>query len=46
VTPDDVKALARPALRHRIRVRPEADLEGVTADAVLDSVLATVPTPR
>jgi MoxR-like ATPase len=46
VTPDDVKALARPALRHRIRVRPEADLEGVTADGVLDSVLATVPTPR
>jgi MoxR-like ATPase len=46
VTPDDVKALARPALRHRVRVRAEAELEGVTADAVLDSVLATVPTPR
>ncbi|MGA8114158.1 MAG: MoxR family ATPase [Actinocatenispora sp.] len=46
VTPDDVKALARPALRHRIRVRPEAELEGVTADAVLDAVLASVPTPR
>ncbi len=46
VTPDDVKALARPVLRHRIRVRPEAELEGVTADAVLDSVLAAVPTPR
>ncbi|MET7393561.1 MoxR family ATPase [Dactylosporangium sp. NPDC005572] len=46
VTPDDVKALARPALRHRVRLRPEAELEGVTSDAVLDSVLATVPTPR
>jgi len=46
VTPDDVKALARPTLRHRIRLRAEAQLEGVTADAVPDSVLATVPTPR
>jgi MoxR-like ATPase len=46
VTPDDAKALARPTLRHRIRLRAEAQLEGVTADAVLDSVLATVPTPR
>jgi MoxR-like ATPase len=46
VTPDDVKALARPTLRHRVRLRPEAELEGVTADAVLDAVLATVPTPR
>ena len=46
VTPDDVKAVARPTLRHRVRLRPEAELEGVTADAVLDSVLATVPTPR
>jgi MoxR-like ATPase len=46
VTPDDVKALARPSLRHRVRLRPEAELEGVTTDAVLDAVLATVPTPR
>ncbi len=46
VTPDDVKALARPTLRHRVRLRPEAQLEGVTVDNVLDSVLATVPTPR
>ena len=45
-TPDDVKALARPVLRHRVRLRPEAELEGVTADSVLNSVLATVPTPR
>jgi MoxR-like ATPase len=46
VTPDDVKALARPTLRHRAVVRPEAELEGVTADGVLDSVLAAVPAPR
>jgi MoxR-like ATPase len=46
VTPDDVKALARPTLRHRVQLRPEAELEGVTPDAVLETVLATVPVPR
>jgi MoxR-like ATPase len=46
VTPDDVKAVARPALRHRVRLRHEAELEGGTADAVLEALLATVPTPR
>ncbi len=46
VTPDDVKALARPTLRHRISLRPEAELEGVTSDGVLDGVLASVPVPR
>jgi MoxR-like ATPase len=46
VTPDDVKALARPALRHRIQLRPETELEGSTADGVLDGILATVPVPR
>ena len=46
VIPDDVKAMARPCLRHRVQIRPEAELEGVTADAVLESVLATVPVPR
>ncbi|WP_328824154.1 AAA family ATPase [Verrucosispora sioxanthis] len=46
VVPDDVKAMARPTLRHRLRLRPEAELEGVGVDPVLDTVLATVPTPR
>jgi MoxR-like ATPase len=46
VTPDDVKAIAPPVLRHRLRLRHEAELDGVTADAVLNSLLATVPTPR
>ncbi|MDR0482134.1 MAG: MoxR family ATPase [Cellulomonadaceae bacterium] len=46
VTPDDVKALAHPTLRHRLALRPEAELEGVTAESVLTSILATVPVPR
>ena len=46
VTPDDVKALSTATLRHRIQVRPEAELEGVTADDVLGSLLVSVPAPR
>ena len=46
VIPDDVKALARPTLRHRVQLRPEAELEGATADGVLEAVLASVPVPR
>ncbi|GIN00870.1 AAA family ATPase [Planomonospora venezuelensis] len=46
VTPDDIKALALPALRHRIQLRPEAELEGATPDGVLDGILAAVPVPR
>ncbi|WP_291887309.1 MoxR family ATPase [Cellulomonas sp.] len=46
VTPDDVKALAHPTLRHRVQLRPEAELEGVNAEAVLDTVLGSVPVPR
>ena len=46
VTPDDVKALAQPTLRHRVQLRAEAELEGVTAESVLDTVLAAVPVPR
>lgn len=46
VTPDDVKALARPAMRHRIQIRPEAELEGATADGLIDAILASVPVPR
>jgi MoxR-like ATPase len=46
VTPDDVKAFAVPALRHRVRLRAEAELDGVTVDSVLRSVLSAVPTPR
>jgi MoxR-like ATPase len=46
VTPDEVKAVAKPALRHRLQLRPELELEGMTADGVLDGVLASVPVPR
>lgn len=46
VTPDDVKAMARPTLRHRIALRPEAELEGTNPDGVLDGILASVPVPR
>jgi MoxR-like ATPase len=46
VTPDEVKAVVKPALRHRILLRPELELEGATADGVLDGILASVPVPR
>jgi MoxR-like ATPase len=46
VTPDDVKDIAAPVLRHRLLLRPEADIEGVRAEQVVSGVLATVPVPR
>ena len=46
VTPDDVKAFALPVLRHRVRLRAEAELDGITVDTVLRSVLSAVPSPR
>ena len=46
VTPDDVKALALPTLRHRITLRAEAEMEGVTTESVINGVLRSVPVPR
>ncbi len=46
VTPDDVKVMAKPTLRHRLGLRAEVELEGGTADGVIESVLAAVPVPR
>ena len=46
VTPDDVKELARPTLRHRLMLRPESEIEGYTNDRVIDAVLQTVEVPR
>ena len=46
VTPDDVKALTLPTLRHRVALSPEAQMDGVRADDVLAGILATVPVPR
>jgi MoxR-like ATPase len=46
VTPDDVKGLLRPTFRHRLLLRPEAEVGGQTSDSVLDAVIARVTPPR
>jgi MoxR-like ATPase len=46
VSPDEVKAVAKPTLRHRLQLRPEVELEGGSADLVLDGILGSVPVPR
>lgn len=46
VTPDDVKEIAKPVLRHRVMLRPEAEIEGATADQVIDEVIAGIEVPR
>jgi MoxR-like ATPase len=46
VIPDDVKAAVPPALRHRLVLRPEAELEGFDTDRVLADVLAAVEVPK
>lgn len=45
-TPDDVKAMATATLAHRLSLRPEAELEGITAANVMSTLLSTVPVPR
>ncbi|HMV32523.1 MAG TPA: ATPase, partial [Gemmatimonadales bacterium] len=46
VVPDDVKALAPPVLRHRVAVAPELELEGVTPDQALRTILERIEAPR
>ena len=46
VIPDDVKELALPVLRHRVLLRPEAEVEGYNADRVLQSILSAQIVPR
>lgn len=46
VIPDDVKSMALPVLRHRIVLRPEAEVEGLTADRVLSSLIDAQVVPR
>ena len=46
VTPDDVKKMALPALRHRIRPAPELELEGRDNDAILKGLLEKIDAPR
>lgn len=45
ITPDHVQAMALPVMRHRIQLRPEAELEGVSADTILRSILQQVQVP-
>src|SRR5499426_362922 len=46
VTPDDARDIVHPALRHRVLLRSEAEIEGVTPDSVLDEIVASVEVPR
>ena len=46
VTPDDVREIAKPALRHRIALAPELQIEGQSPDDVLHALLAKVEAPR
>jgi MoxR-like ATPase len=46
VTPDDVKGVAAPVLRHRISLKPEAELDGLRPDDVIQRILGSVPVPR
>ncbi|MCX7993915.1 MAG: MoxR family ATPase [Fimbriimonadales bacterium] len=46
VTPDDVKQMALPVLRHRLILKPEAEVEGLNADRILTSILEATPVPR
>jgi MoxR-like ATPase len=46
VTPDDLKRIALPALRHRVGLAPDALLEGRTANDVLAEILGAVAAPR
>lgn len=46
VTPDDVRDVVHPALRHRILLRSEAEIEGITEEAILDEIISAVEVPR
>lgn len=46
VTPDDIKTVALPVLRHRLMLKPEAEIEGLTPDRVIERILNRVPVPR
>jgi MoxR-like ATPase len=46
VTPDDIKMVAKPALRHRIQLSPHLELEGATVDQIIEELVGSVPVPR
>jgi MoxR-like ATPase len=46
VTPDDVKYVTPAVLRHRVLMKPEAEIEGLDPDSVIRSLLGSVEVPR
>lgn len=46
ITPDDIKYVAKPVLRHRIQLTPESEMEGMTADRVVADILELIEVPR
>jgi MoxR-like ATPase len=46
VVPDDIKFLVRPVYRHRLILKPEAEIEGLNADTAMGRILARVEVPR
>ncbi len=46
LVPDDVKRALQPVLRHRVRLKPEAELEGFDPDRILGDLIGAVPVPR
>jgi MoxR-like ATPase len=46
VVPDDIKMIALPVMRHRILLKPEAEIEGLDADGIIQRILASVEVPR
>ena len=46
VTPDDIKMVAKPALRHRIQLSPHVELEGATVYQIIEELVGSVPVPR
>ncbi|MEM1797151.1 MAG: MoxR family ATPase, partial [Zestosphaera sp.] len=46
VIPDDVKKVAKPVLSHRIIIKPEHEISGVTSDKVIEDILARVEVPK
>ncbi len=46
VTPDDIKVVAKPSLRHRIQLSPHVELEGAAIDHIIEELVGSVPVPR
>ncbi|WP_186578872.1 AAA family ATPase [Aquibacillus kalidii] len=46
VTPDDIKVVAKPGLRHRILLSPHTELEGASIDQIIEELVGSIPVPR